>query len=1198
MRCGWFDRLLPACLGLFAAAVSSGNAAEPVDFAREIRPLLAKKCFACHGPDDEHRQAGLRLDNRKGATATLDSGAVAVVPGKSGESELVRRITAADESERMPPADTGIVLEPSQIELIKRWIDEGASYAPHWAFVKPLRPPLPAVKQKDWPKVGLDYFVLARLEAHGLSPSPPADKYALIRRASLDLRGLPPTPEEVRQFVEDDDERAYEKLLDRLLADPAFGERWARMWLDLARYADSRGYGSDPLRPNAWRYRDWVIDAFNRNMPYDQFTIEQIAGDLLPNATMDQKVATAFHRNTMTNTEGGTDDEEFRVAAVKDRVDTTMQVWMGLTMGCAKCHNHKFDPISQKDYYQFFAIFNQTADNDQPDDKPLMTAPTPEYETQVRLIDEKIAAVRQKLEAETPEIVAERGKWEESLRTSAQWMPLEFVEMKSAGGATLARLEDGSILAGGPRPDSDTYTLSATTDLEGIVAFRLEAIPHESLPAKGPGRADNGNFVLSRFAVTAQDAQNAAQPTAGRFVRVELPGQGKWLHLAEVQVFCGGENVALSGTATQSSVDYDGPPHLAIDGNTDGDYHAAKSTFHTKQEDNPWWEVDLGGEKPIERIVVWNRTDGGTANRLAGYRVQLLDGQRQVVWQNEPQGIPSPKSELSPSGIVSITLSHAAADYSQPEFPVQAAIKPGMPDKTGWAVGPKSGEPHEAVFAAAQPIAIGKRTLLTLSLDQKFHMAGHTLGRFRISVTSDGNLLRRLEVPAEILAIVDTPADQRTPEQAAKLLAHYRSIAPSLKPLRDEMARLEKSKPPVPTVAVMEELPPDKRRPSYVMLKGNFLAKGDPVEPALPAAFHQLETEMSRDRLAVAQWLVHPDNPLTARVAVNRFWGQLFGAGIVETEEDFGIQGELPSNQELLDWLAVEFMGEVQRPTSKVQSPKSPHGQVADEVGGHASDLNPPLTPHSSPPWDVKALLKTIMMSATYCQSSRATPELLAKDPRNRLYSRGPRFRLEAEMVRDQALALSGLLSRKMKGPSVYPPQPEGLWQAAFNGERTWPTSQGEDRYRRGLYTFWRRTIPYPSMATFDAPSREVCSVRRVRTNTPLQAFVTMNDPCYVEASQALARRIIREGGSTPAERAAWALSLCLARPASQPQIDAVIALYQSELAHYQADPAAAEKLAAEPLGKLPDGMNAAEAAAWTVVANVLLNMDGVLMKG
>jgi hypothetical protein len=413
-------------------------------------------------------------------------------------------------------------------------------------------------------------------------------------------------------------------------------------------------------------------------------------------------------------------------------------------------------------------------------------------------------------------------------------------------------------------------------------------------------------------------------------------------------------------------------------------------------------------------------------------------------------------------------------------------------------------------------------------------------------------------VPADVLAIIDKPADQRTDEQRARLAAHYRTLAPSLQPMRDQIAALEKSKPAMPTVSVMQELTGEQRRKSHIQLKGNFLNKGEEVSAALPAAWHDLPEGVPTDRLTVARWIVHPDNPLTARVAVNRFWSQLFGAGIVETEEDFGIQGEQPSHPELLDWLATEFVA----------------GQ-----------------------WNMKELLKTIVMSETYCQSSRVTPELVAKDPRNRLLSRGARFRLEAEMVRDQALSLSGLLSRKLKGPSVYPPQPDGLWQAAFNGERTWATSTGEDRYRRGLYTFWRRTIPYPSMTTFDATSRETCTVRRFRTNTPLQAFVTMNDPVYVEASQALARRILREGGSTPDERAAYGLKLCIVRPPSAPQVEALLKLYESELAYYRTDATAAAKMAAQPLGPLPEGMDAAEAAAWTVVANVLLNLDGVLMR-
>jgi hypothetical protein len=822
---------LASVLLLGASATAQPRA---IDFNRDIRPLLSKHCYACHGPDDAQRQAELRLDRRDAALAVLESGATPVVPGDSSKSELYRRVTSADADERMPPADSGHALSAAELELLRRWIDEGAKYAEHWSHVPPVRPELPPVKDAVWPRRGLDYFVLARIEQAGLRPSLEADRYQILRRVSLDLRGLPPSLEEIEAFVADERPDAYERLVDRLLADSAYGERWARMWLDLARYADSAGYGSDPVR-TIWRYRDWVIDALNRNLPYDRFTIEQLAGDLLPEPAFEQQAATAFHRNTMTNTEGGTDDEEFRVAAIKDRVDTTLQVWMGMTAGCAKCHNHKYDPISQAEYYRLFAYFNQTADADRPDESPTLEVPQPEVAAEIARIDAQVAELKQQLAA--------------------------------------------------------------------------------------------------------------------------AEGEAK-------------------------------------------------------------------------------------------------------------------------------------------------------------------------------------------------------------------------------------------------------------KPLEEQIAKLEKSKPKQPTVPVMRELPPDKRRSTHVLIKGSFLNPGERVEPGVPTALHSFPDGAPANRLGLAQWVVDRRNPLTARVAVNRYWAQLFGVGLVETEEDFGTQGELPSHPELLDWLAVEFM-----------------------QGG----------------WDMKRLLREIVTSATYRQTSRRsgirensdgldhlplssaahgqprsgirensappTPievrngrlapaefsriPLPDADPQNRLFSRGPRFRLEAETVRDQALALAGLLSRKQHGPSVFPPQPPGLWQAAFNGkDRTWATSQGEDRHRRGIYTFWRRTVPYPSMSTFDAPSREICSVRRIRTNTPLQAFVTLNDPVYVEAAQALARQLVREGGSTPRDRARYGLRLCLARPPHDEQVADLVSLYESELAHYRADPTAALALATEPLGPLPEGLDAAELAAWTVVANVLLNLDGVLTKG
>jgi len=975
-------------------------APKSVDYNRHIRPILSKYCFACHGRDEQHREAGLRLDQREVATKKLESGETAIVPGKPATSELIRRITSTDASTRMPPAETKRTVSPEEVELLRRWIAGGAKYARHWAFIKPVRPEVPGVRNRERVRNPIDNFIVARLAEAGLTPSPEADRYTLVRRLSFDLRGVPPTPAEVRRFIADANPGAYSRLVDRFLNDPRYGERWARVWLDLARYADSRGYGSDPLRPNIWRYRDWVIGAFNRNLPYDEFTIEQLAGDLLPNATLDQKIATAFHRNTMTNTEGGTDDEEFRVAAVRDRVDTTVQVWMGLTMGCAKCHSHKYDPIQQREYYRFYAIFNQTADNDQPSETPVIDAPRRQDYEAIRQVERRIVELRKRLRAGSPQLQAEQQMWEQRFR-----------------------------------------------------------------------KADD-------------------KPPQARFVRIELPGRRKLLSLAEVEVFQGGKHIAKGRKARQSSTDYNGRARLAVDGNTNGDYFQAKSTTHTKVERDPWWEVDLGKPAAVEKVVVWNRTDGGLHTRLTNFRLLLLDEKRNPVWQRTVKTPPNPSSAFAPGGI-------------------------------------------------------------------------------------------RSTVPAEILAIVDAKPDQRSPKQQAVLRDHFRSIAPSLKKLRDEIARLEKSKPKFPTVPVMQELPANKHRKTYVMIRGSFLQMGDPVQPGVPQAFHPFPQGVPNDRLGVAKWLMHPDNPLTARVAVNRFWARVFGTGIVETEEDFGTQGELPSHPELLDWLAVEFR----------------------ESG-----------------WDVKRLLKLLVTSATYRQSS-AIPDSVGRpseaahkeprstdglggpsyrndlqliDPRNRLLWRSPRIRLEAEMVRDQALALAGLLSRKMDGPSVYPPQPPGLWRAAFNGQRTWPTSKGEDKYRRGLYTFWRRTVPYPSMATFDAPSREICTVRRIRTNTPLQAFVTLNDPVYVEAAQSLARRIIKEGGGSVESRVRFALFLCLVRPPSESQVAALSKLYRSELAHYQKDKQAAKTLAGDPSGTSAD---VSELAAWTVVSNVLLNLDAVLTR-
>ncbi|HAB11922.1 MAG TPA: hypothetical protein DCE47_09550 [Planctomycetaceae bacterium] len=940
-----------ALAGLFFTSLLAAQAfpAEPatsVDFNRDVRSVLSVHCLKCHGRDPGNRQAGLRLDRHESSTKSLESGRTAIVPGKPARSELITRITSGDPDVRMPPVDEGPALSAQQIATLTRWIEQGAVYSRHWSFISPKRPATPE-SPSDWPSANpIDRFIQARLKAQRMEPSARADRETLIRRLSLDLRGLPPRPAEIDEYLSDTDPGSWDRLTDRFLADPAYGERWARGWLDLARYADSRGYGSDPLRPNAWRFRTWVIDAFNANQPFDRFTTDQLAGDLLSDPTLEQKIGTAFHRNTMTNTEGGTDDEEFRVAAVKDRVDTTLQVWMGLTMGCAKCHDHKFDPITQEEYYRFYDMFNQSADADRGDEAPVIDAPTSQMQRAVLGLDKSIALLETRRQKLAPRIAAEN-----------------------------------------------------------------------------------------------KDA--SARPINGRFVRIELPGKNKHLSLAEVRVYSTRKpdkgkpvNIALKKPAKQSSTAFDGPARLAVDGNTNGHYSDAKSTTHTDGENNPWWEVDLGSEVPVAHIQIHNRTDGKLYSRQAGLVVRLLDAKRKTIWEDTLKGQPAPS--------------------------------------------------HQHFTSRPGPLA----------------------------------------------------------EQAQRLT--------------DRIAALKKKRPKFPTLPVMQELPADKHRDTFVMIRGSFLQKGKKVSADFPAGFHSAAKTLPRTRLGVANWITDGQNPLTARVAVNRFWSHLFGRGLVSTEEDFGTQGEPPSHPLLLDWLATEF---------------------------------------TRTDWNVKTLLRTIVSSHTYRQSARVTPEQLTADPTNLWLGRAPRFRLEAETIRDQALAIAGLLDRRMGGPSVYPFQPPGLWQAAFNGQRKWPTSPGSQKHRRGLYTFWRRTVPYPSMATFDAPSREICMPRRIRTNTPLQAFVTLNDPVYVEISQALGRRLVAEGGATPATRVALGLRLATGQKATRAQQDVLVGLFSSELAHFRKDTEAAKQLATMPLGPLPADGDTATMAAWTVVANVLLNLDQALTR-
>ncbi|MEM1450780.1 MAG: DUF1553 domain-containing protein [Planctomycetota bacterium] len=1152
-------------LALLALAAQSPAAADDgPDFALEVRPLLARRCFACHGNDEETREAGLRLDLREEAMRDRD-GFAALVPGDLEESELWARVT--DEFDPMPPEHAGAPLDEDELSILRRWIESGAEYAPHWAFVAPERPDPPLEGTGEGHPI--DAFLRAALLERGLDLSEPANDHALLRRLSLDLTGLAPTPEEARDYAASTDPAKFEKAVERLLGSDAYSERWAAVWLDLARYADSAGHGSDPLR-TIWRYRDWVIEAFDRNLPFDEFTVQQLAGDLVPDASTDTRLATAFHRNTMTNTEGGTDDEEFRVLAVKDRVNTTMEVWMGLTAGCAECHSHKYDPISQVEYYELFDLFNQTADTDRNDDRPRLSTPTRMQRAEHERLTAELANVRARLDRPLDTDEETWAELEAGLRASAAssaWWSDVLVDVVAPEEDLPRRLGDDSVLiTGSPASATRVATLSATD--AAPTALRVDALSHPSLPRGGPGRnSASGNFVLTDLAVRAIDPE--ARPLHARRVRIELPGSKRILSLAEVEVFdASGARAEGVESVEQSSTAYGGPAERAVDGETSGAYEE-NSVTHTATEDDPWWAVTFEGDVEVASVRVWSRTDGRLAERLHGFRVVLEDATGAALWRSGRLRAPTDFADVGPSVGEPLQLIATSATHEQPGFEARRAVDGYRNDRDGWAVGGGEGRDQAAVFAL--PELSGPRVLQVTM--QHAWGTDHVLGRFRLAVASTAEPPVALaSATVEALAVAD---GGRTDEERALVRAAIRARDPRVAALEREAGDLEEriASLGVVTTPVMEELAAEERRATHVMVRGNFLQPGEQVHAAVPAAFPPLPEDAPADRLALARWLVSEENPLTARVAVNRVWSRLFGRGIVATEGDFGSQGAQPTHPELLDWLAVEFR----------------------ESG-----------------WDHRALLRTIVTSRAYRQSSRVHATSLENDPDAVWLSRYPRQRLEAEMVRDVALQAAGLLSTKRFGPSVYPPQPEGLWQAAFNGQRNWKESEGEDRYRRGLYVFLRRTIPYPMLATFDAPSRETCTVCRVPTNTPLQAFVTLNDPVFHEAAQALGRAVASDDqlaaqqasdGSVEADLA-WRGDLrkgveallwrVLARTPSDEHVRTLVNLYIDARGDFARDPDAARRFAGLEGGSSGE---AASAAAWTLVASAALNMDAVLTK-
>jgi hypothetical protein len=1014
--------LLIAVSALCGAVEAQGAPGEAVDFARDVFPLLEAHCHRCHG---EKRQEGeLRLDAREAALAGGLSGK-AIVPGRSGESRLLRLVSGLDPDLVMPPGSKR--LSAGEIELLRAWIDGGAEWpegvgaqlerrpSSHWAFQPIVRPPLPAVRREGWARNPIDLFILARLEAEGLSPSPEADPITLLRRLSLDLTGLPPLLEDAERFAAEEP-GAYEREVDRLLASPHRGERWARLWLDAARYADTNGYEKDNPRI-MWRWRDWVIDAFNRDLAFDRFTIEQLAGDLMPGASFEQLIATGFHRNTMLNEEGGADQEQFRYEAVVDRVNTTGTVFLGLTVGCAQCHSHKYDPISQREYFGLFAFFNNA-------EEPTIEAPAKEENARREEHLARLAALEAELLRE-PVLSGPDGAekaalyralderqpaWEEEqARKARRWTVLEPASAVSEGGADLLPLPDGSLLAGGAMPQHDTYRVEYVTELEGITAFRLEVLPHPSLPGGGPGRGrvlGEGNFVLSELSI-------------------EAPGPVKL---------------------------------------------AKASTDHSQE--------GFGIEKAI-------------------------DGDVESGWSIE-------------------------------------AHKPGM------------NVARSAVFETAEPAGGPGGTRLAVTLVH-YYVHEHNIGRFRLSATADPRPVRASGLPALVEEALLLPPAERTSEQAAAVKRHYRSSVPELAALQKEVSELRASVPKVTTALVMRER--ERPRETRLHIRGEFLHRGELVEPGVPSSLPPLPEGAAPDRLSLARWITAPENPLCARVAVNRACQAIFGRGLVTTPEDFGAQGAPPSHPELLDWLASELVAQG---------------------------------------WSLKALERLIVTSAAYRQSSRVSPEAIRRDPDNVLIARGARFRADAEVVRDAALAASGLLSMRIGGPSVFPPQPDGLAGLSF-GSYSWPASKGEDRYRRGLYTYWKRTNPYAAFITFDAPVGETACVRRPRSNTPLQALFLLNDQVFIEAARALAARVLREAPQEDGERLRRAFRHALSRLPEAEELAAMLAFLDE--ARRELDDSAAERIAGVNAEEPAAGAEPRELAAWTLLARVLLNLDEAITR-
>lgn len=1032
--CVRLSAVLWTCMLLFSAApASAGDLPEVVEFNRDIRPILSDNCFFCHGPDKNKRQADLRLDTEAGLLGTA-GGAGPVIPGQPDDSPLLQRILTSDPETHMPPPATGKVLTDQQIQLLRRWIQQGGRYEGHWAFL-PLDAEAAVGTDHSPAAVAakIDHYVDVSLQSAGMQAVQPADRITLIRRLSFDLLGLPPTPEETAAFVADQSPDAVQKLVDRLLESQHFGERMAVWWLDLVRYADSVGYHGDQ-EVSVSPFRQYVIQSFNANKPFDQFTVEQLAGDLLPEATLEQKIASGYNRLGMMSAEGGVQDREYLAKYIAERVRNASGTWLGITLGCAECHDHKFDPFTTKDFYRFEAFFADIRErglysgaNSDGNWGPFVKVPTAEQSAQLDALSVRIAELQQVLNTPTPELAAAQLAWEQ---TQQPWTPLTPDSMQALSGTQLKTRADGAILATGPNPATETYTLQFSKLPAGVTALRIEVLPDDSLPQKGPGRAGNGNFVLSELT-------------------------------AKVRTAAGEQSVPLQN---------------------------ATATYE---------QTGAAGANPYGRWAVAAAIDADARGR---------------TW--------------------------------------------------GWAVMEQVGRSQTAVFETATDLTLPEGAVLSLVLDQNLDNPGHNIGCFRVFASTAPRPLKASEaIPAEIAVLVAIPSAERSEQQTKTLAAWYRSTAPQLQAEREQLAAAEKERAGIesalPSTLITESVAPRMVR---ILPRGNWMDEsGEVVTPALPAVFaREPAADRRLTRLDLAKWIVAADNPLTARTTVNRLWKVLFGAGLSRRLDDLGAQGEWPSHPQLLDYLAAEF-----------------------QAGG----------------WNLKQLIRSIVLTRAYQRSSRGDAGLREADPGNRWLARQGRFRLDAEFVRDNALEISGLLVKSVGGRSVRPYQPAGYWAYLNFPTREWQNGSGQELYRRGLYTHWQRQYLHPSLLAFDAPSREECTADRNRSNTPLQSLVLLNDPTYVEAARAFAERILREGGSTDEARISFAFRRAVSRDAETDEVAVLKQLLQKHLADYAAEPASVEAILKTGALPVSEQTDRTRLAAWTSVARVILNLHEVMTR-